>query len=155
MDGVRSLINATGAPLVCPDVSVFPKSFYPSGDLPIDLDFNENKNQLDALAEADIMSSELTYVIVKPCGLTMAVGAQKGLTVGHDDNMTVMPDSIARADVASLCGEALSRTSLRFDVCSEVGTPTSDYSKMLDEARSDGDSCFSLKPGRVRSLPFL
>ena len=102
MNGVRSLINATGAPLVCPDVSDFPKSFYPSGDLPIDLDFNEGKNQLDALAEADIMSSELTYVIMKPCGLTMAVGAQKELTVGHDDNMTVMPNSIARA-VACRC----------------------------------------------------
>ena len=144
MDGARSLINATGgAPLVCPDVTDFSKSFYPSGDLPIDLDFNEGKNQLDALADEDIMSSKLTYVIVKPCGLTMAVGAQKELTVGHDDKMTVMANSIARTDVASLCGEALSRTSLRFDVCSEVGTPTSDYSKMLDEARSDGDSCSS------------
>ena len=69
---------------------------------PIDLDFNEGKNQLDALAEADIMSSELTYVIVKPCGLTMAVGAPKELTVGHDDKMTELPNSIARADVASL-----------------------------------------------------
>ena len=63
----------------------------------------------------------------------MAVGAQKGLTVGHDDKMTVMANSIARTDVASLCVEALSRTSLRFDVCSEVGTPTSDYSKVLDK----------------------
>ena len=49
------------------------------------------------------MSSELTYVIVKPCGLTMAVGAQKELTVGHDDKMTELPNSIARADVPSLC----------------------------------------------------
>ena len=87
------------------------------------------------------MSSELTYVNVKPCGLTIAVGAQKELTVGHDDKMTELPNSIAWTDVASLCVEALSRTSLRFDVCSEVGTPTSDYSKVLDEARSDGDSC--------------
>ena len=54
-----------------------------------------------------------------------------------------MANSIARTDVASLCVEALSRTSLRFDVCSEVGTPTSDYSKVLDEARSDGNSCSS------------
>ena len=57
--------------------------------------------------------------------------------------MTVMENSIAWTDVASLCVEALSRASLRFDVCSEVGTPTSDYSKVLDEARSDGDSCSS------------
>ena len=46
-------------------------------------------------------------------------------------------------DVASLCVEALSRTSLRFNVCSEVGTPTSNYTKVLDEAQSDGDSCSS------------
>ena len=47
--------------------------------------------------EADIMSTGLTYVIVKPCGLTMVVGNQKELVVGHDDKMTVMPNSIARA----------------------------------------------------------
>ena len=41
------------------------------------LTHSKGKNQLDALAKADIMSSELTYVIVKPCGFTMAVGAQK------------------------------------------------------------------------------
>ena len=43
---------------------------------------NKSKNQLDALAKADVMSSELTYVIVKPCGFTMVVGAQKDFTVG-------------------------------------------------------------------------
>ena len=57
--------------------------------------------------------------------------------------MTVMANSIARTDVATLCVEALSRTSLRFDVCSKVGTPTSDSSKVLDEARSDRASCSS------------
>ena len=115
MVGVHSLIIATGAPLVCPDVTDFSKCYCPSGDLPIDVDFNGGKNQLDALAEAthgsghvvlissmgttvpdspldkfgngqilfyklnleaDIMSSGLTYVIVKPCGLTMAEGGQ-------------------------------------------------------------------------------
>ena len=86
-----------------PCITDFSKSFYPSGDLPIDVDFNKGKNQLDALAKADIMSSELTYVIVKPCDLTMSVGAQKELTVGHDDKMTELPNSIARADVPSLC----------------------------------------------------
>ena len=99
--------------------------------------------------EADIMSSGHTYVIVKPCGLTMAEGGQKELVVGHDDKMTVMPNSIARVDVASLCVEALSRTGLRFDVCSEVGTHTSDYSKMLDEAR------FSWQRRSTASLVYL
>ena len=89
------------------------------------------------------MSSGLTDVIVKPCGLTKAEGGQKELVVGHDEKMTVMPNFIARADVASLSVEALSRTGLRFDVCSEVDTPTSDNSKVLDEARSDGDSSSS------------
>ena len=89
------------------------------------------------------MSSKLTYVIVKPCGLTMAVGAQKKVDYRTRRQDDCIAYSIARTDVASLCVEALSRTSLRFDVCSEVGTPTSDYSKMLNEARSDGDSCYS------------
>ena len=102
MDGAHNLINATGAPLVCPDVTDFSKSFNPSGDLPIDVDFNGSTNQLDAFAEADIMSSELTYVIVKPCGLTMAVGAQKELTVGHDDKMKETPNSIARVVIMAV-----------------------------------------------------
>ena len=97
------MLAVSSTRLVCPDVTDFSNSFYPSGDLPIDVDFNGGKNQLDALAEADIMSSGLTYVIVKPCGLTMAVGAQRELTVGHDDKMTELPNSIARADIASLC----------------------------------------------------
>ena len=142
MVGAHSLIIATGAPLVCPGVTDVSKCYYPCGDLPIDVDFNGRKYQLDALAEAshglwhvvlvssmgatlpnsplnkfgygvflfyelnletDIMSSGLTYVIVKPCGLTMAEGGQKELIVGHDDMMTVMPNPIAWADVASLC----------------------------------------------------
>ena len=44
--------------------------------------------------------SGLTYVIVKPCGLTTAEGGQKELIVAHDDMMTVLPNSIAWADVA-------------------------------------------------------
>ena len=179
--GAHSPTIATGAPLVCPNVTDFSKCYNPSGDLPIDMVFNGGKNQLDALAEAmhgsghvglissmgttvpdsplnkfgtgqilfyklnleaDIMSSGLTYVIVKPCGMTMAEGCQKELVVGHDDKMTVMPNSIARADVASLCGGSFAHR-LVFGVCSEVGTPTSDYSKVLDEARSDGDSSSS------------
>ena len=78
---------------------------------------------MDALAEEDIMSSKFTYVIVKLCGLTMAVGDREKLTVGHDDKMTVMANSIARTDVARLCVEALSRTNLRFDVCSGLVRP--------------------------------
>ena len=32
-----------GAPLLCPDVTDFSKFFYPSGNLPIDVDFNGGK----------------------------------------------------------------------------------------------------------------
>ena len=39
----------------------------------------------------------------QPCGLTVAEGGQKELIVAHDDIMTVLPNSIAWADVASLC----------------------------------------------------
>ena len=53
--------------------------------------------------ETDIMSSGLTYVIEKPFGLTMAECGQKELIVGHDDMMTVLPNSITWADVARLC----------------------------------------------------
>jgi len=174
MVGAGSLIIATGAPLVCPDDTNLTKCYYPSGDLPIDVDFNGGKNQLAAIAEAtrgsghvvlissmgttvpdsigdelgngqilfyklnleaDIMASGLTYVIVKPCVLSMEAGGQKELYVGHDDKKTVTTNSIAREDVARVCVEALSRKGLRFDVCSEVGTPTTDYGRVLDEAR--------------------
>ena len=76
MVGGHSLIIAMGTPLVRPHVTNVPIYYYPSGDLPIDVDFNGGTNQLTALAEADIMSSELTYVIFKPSGLTMVVGVQ-------------------------------------------------------------------------------
>ena len=160
MVGAHSLIIATGAPLVCPDVTDFSKCYYPCGDLPIDVDFNGRKYQLDALAEAShglwhvvlissmgatvpnsplnkfgygqflfyemnletgIMSSGLMYVIVKPCGLTMAEGGQKELIVGHDDMMTVMPNSIAWADVASLCVWRLFRAQVCALTCAPRG----------------------------------
>ena len=75
MDGAHSLFHATEVPLVYPHVTdlrrpsipvmIFPSTWISTG-----------VNQLTALAEADIMSSELTYVIFKPSGLTMAVGVQ-------------------------------------------------------------------------------
>ena len=137
MVGVHSLMIATVGPLVCPDMTGGSKYYCPCGDFPIDVDFNGGK--LDAPAEAshrfwhvvfissmgatvprqvsllrsnletDIMLSGLTYVIVKPCGWPMAEGGQKELMVGHEDMMAVMPNSIAWADVASLCVWWLSR----------------------------------------------
>ena len=57
-------------------MSLFCDGLLSQCNLPIDVDFNGSANQLTALAEADIMLSELTYVIFKPSGLTMAVGVQ-------------------------------------------------------------------------------
>ena len=62
MVGVHSLIIATGAPLVCPDVTDFSKCYYPSGDLPIDVEFNGGKNQLDALAKATHGSGHVVLI---------------------------------------------------------------------------------------------
>ena len=39
MDGARSLTNAKGGAAGLPCITDFSKSFYPSGDLPIDVDF--------------------------------------------------------------------------------------------------------------------
>ena len=47
--------------------------------------------------EADIISTRLTCGMVQSCGWIMFVGKQKELVIGHDDNLTVLPNSIAPA----------------------------------------------------------
>ena len=76
MDGAHSLFYTTEVPLVYPHVNV---SRRPS--IPVMISHRRGfqgggTNQLTALAEADIMSSKLTYVIFKPSGLTMVVVVQ-------------------------------------------------------------------------------
>ena len=57
-----------------PSCHRFATAFYPSDDLPIDVDFNGDTNQLNALAETDIMSSQLTYVIFQALWLDHGCG---------------------------------------------------------------------------------
>jgi hypothetical protein len=85
--------------------------------------------------EADIMSSRLQYSIVKPCGLLNGEAGQSELFVAHDDEGTVDYFNITRADVARVTVEALSYPGVRFDLCSQAGTPTTDLSKLMEAAQ--------------------
>lgn len=91
--------------------------------------------------EAELMSSGLPFTIVKPCGLLNTPPSTTELIVGHDDDLTVTPPTIARADVARVCVAAVQQpllsAKLRFDLCSKAGTPTSeaDLAKVLQAAR--------------------
>eukprot|EP00419_Tripos_fusus_P024041 CAMPEP_0172719378 /NCGR_PEP_ID=MMETSP1074-20121228/75471_1 /TAXON_ID=2916 /ORGANISM="Ceratium fusus, Strain PA161109" /LENGTH=275 /DNA_ID=CAMNT_0013544725 /DNA_START=27 /DNA_END=854 /DNA_ORIENTATION=+ len=90
-------------------------------------------------AEAFLMSSGLPFTIIKPCGLSDGNAAQRELHVGHDDQMHETPPQIPRADVARVMAEALLQPklaeNLRFDLCSQSGTPTEDVSALFDAAR--------------------
>jgi len=89
--------------------------------------------------EAFLMSSGLPFTIVKPCGLVDSPEEESELLVGHDDDLQVQPPTIARADVARVMAEALLKpqeaAGLRFDLCSRVGTPTTDISKVFRAAK--------------------
>jgi len=94
--------------------------------------------------EAFLMSSGIPYTIVKPCGLTDDAAGKRELTVGHDDEMHENPPVIPRGDVARVMVEALLQpkeaAGLRFDLCSRVGTPTTDLSKVFHAARYPWES---------------
>jgi uncharacterized protein YbjT (DUF2867 family) len=80
--------------------------------------------------EAELMSSGLTFTIIKPCGLVDTAARAKELLAGHDDEMSVKPPIISRADVARVVVAALEQPTasegLRFDLCSREGPPTQD-----------------------------
>lgn len=89
--------------------------------------------------EAFLMNSGLPFTIVKPCGLSNGPAGETELLVGHDDEIDVVPPMVSRADVARVMAEALLKPeeaqSLRFDLCSRKGTPTTDLSKVLEAAK--------------------
>lgn len=89
--------------------------------------------------EAFLMSSGLPFTIVKPCGLSNDPAGQKELVVGHDDELHLEPPMIARSDVARVMAEALLKpqlaAGLRFDLCSRVGTATTDVDQVFKAAR--------------------
>lgn len=89
-------------------------------------------------AEAFLMASGIPFTIVKPCGLLSTPGGRKELLVGHDDTLlSTMPPIVPRADVASVMSHAAAShaVGLRFDLCSKVGTPTTDYAALLKAAQ--------------------
>jgi len=91
--------------------------------------------------EAELMASGLPFTIVKPCGLLDTPPLTTELVVGHDDDLTVNPPTVSRADMARVCIAALQQpkvsAGLRFDLCSKAGTPTSDpdLAKVLQAAK--------------------
>lgn len=89
-------------------------------------------------AEAFLMASGVPFTIVKPCGLLSTSGGRKELLVGHDDTLlSTVPPVIPRADVASVMMHAAAShaAGLRFDLCSKIGTPTTDYAALLKAAQ--------------------
>lgn len=89
--------------------------------------------------EAALMSSGIPFTIVKPCGLTNDPAGQRELIVGHDDEINVKPPAIPRGDVARVMVEALlnpqDTSGLRFDLCSQVGHPTTDLGEVFQKAK--------------------
>lgn len=80
-------------------------------------------------AEAFLLSAGLgTTVVIKPCGLADGSRGTDTLVTGHNDKIAGIKP-IARADVAAVAVQAVlgSNTSqtLRFDLCSMAGPPTS------------------------------
>ena len=88
-------------------------------------------------AEAFLGASGIPNTVVKPCGLDATYGrGGKQLLVGHDDNLP-RDGMISREDLAAVMLEAIASrtTGLRFDLCVGNGAPTTDLSKLLDEAK--------------------
>jgi len=97
--------------------------------------------------EAALMASDIPFTIVKPCGLDYSgtVPGKFELVTGHDGDNKPTPSAIARADVARVMvasiEDAANSAGLRFDLCSKVGTPTTDADlpKVLQSARYPWD----------------
>lgn len=89
--------------------------------------------------EAFLMNSGLPFAIVKPCGLTDGPAKEAELLVGHDDEISVNPPTVPRADVARVMAKAIlepeEASELRFDLCSRAGPATTDLSKLLEAAK--------------------
>lgn len=90
--------------------------------------------------EAFLMNAYVPYTIMKACGLDDAPAGQKQLLVGHDDEGWSMRDAhtVSRHDVARVLAAAALNPGkaggLRFDFCSQAGTPQSDAVEVLNEA---------------------
>lgn len=97
--------------------------------------------------EAALMASDIPFTIIKPCGLDYSgtVPGKFELVTGHDGDNKPSPPAIARADVARVMVASIVNAGigagLRFDLCSKVGTPTTDADlpKVLQSARYPWD----------------
>ena len=99
-------------------------------------------------AEAYLAATGLSVAIVKPCGLLSTAGSKSTLLVGkNDDLFTTIPPVVAREDVARVMMAALTfdlpardadappPLSLRFDLCSKHGAPTTDLHALLEQTK--------------------
>ena len=86
------------------------------------------------------MNAAVPFTIVKCCGLDETPGGQKKILTGHDDKSWSMKDahSVSRHDVAEVLATAAMNPSmaagLRFDFCSEPGTPPASTIEVLKNA---------------------
>ena len=93
------------------------------------------------VAEADVMSLNVPFTIVKPTGLTDTPGGKHKLVTGHDgEGFSLITDhSISRADVAAVLVAAITSpalsANLRFDLSSSpLRVPTAPKQVLIDAA---------------------
>jgi hypothetical protein len=97
-------------------------------------------------SEAALMSANVPFTILKACGLDETPPGQNHILVGHDDKGWKMKDahSVSRHDVARVLATAATNPSmaanLRFDFCSQQGTPQLDAIDILKEAMMPWDT---------------
>jgi uncharacterized protein YbjT (DUF2867 family) len=95
--------------------------------------------------EANLMSSNVPFTILKACGLTDDPEKQNKVIVGHDDKGWGMKDAhtVSRHDVARVLAAASANPSmakgLRFDVCSTQGQPQAEAMDIIKEAMQPWD----------------
>merc|ERR1712232_636499 len=95
--------------------------------------------------EANLMSANVPFTIIKACGLTDDPEKQSKILVGHDDKGWSMKDAhtVSRHDLARVLAAAAANPSmakgLRLDICSKKGTPQADAMEILKEAMQPWD----------------
>jgi len=96
--------------------------------------------------EANLMSSDVPFTILKACGLSEDPAMQMEVIVGHDDKGWALKSAhtVSRHDVARVLASAVANPSLsaglRFDFCSKPGTPQTDPVEILKLAMQPWDA---------------
>lgn len=95
--------------------------------------------------EANVMSANVPFTILKACGLTDDPEKQSQIIVGHDDKGWSMRDehTVSRHDVARVLAAAAANPDMargiRMDFCSKKGPAQSDAVEILKEAMQPWD----------------